>query len=124
MGTQPSRHGELARDARGGAWGTALLLLQVWGFFTAYSVSESTGSSKNFWGMFVQAVDPGRNASPSWRAEAWDLNPALCSCCWAAPREQGLVVLDSQSEVPKAALDSTGSFSGYADLTPLVLCNS
>lgn len=68
---------------------SALLFLwpQVWVFFfffTAYSVSESKRTDKNFWGTFVQ--DPGRKALPSWRAEeglsyrsGWDLKPALSS---------------------------------------------
>lgn len=66
---------------------SALLCLwpQVWVFFfTAYSVSESKRTDKNFWGTFVQ--DPGRKALPSWRAEeglsyrsGWDLKPALSS---------------------------------------------
>lgn len=147
MGTEPSRDGELARDARGGARGTALLLLQGWGLLQLTPFLKVPDQAQTSGECLFQAVDPGRNASPSWRAEGWDLNPALCCCCWAAPesegwfwesrttnsgfwmllgssQERGVVVLDSQCEVPKAALESTGSFPGSGDLTPLVLCTS
>lgn len=43
----------LSWDARGGARVQPFSSPRFGGFFTAYSVSESTGSRKNLWGMFV-----------------------------------------------------------------------
>lgn len=93
-------------------------------FFTAYSVSDSKRTGKNFWGTFVQGCRSWKESTAfleSWggsKLSQWmgfKTSPLLLvfpsRLVLGSPLKQGLVVFDSQSDVPNAVLDSAGSFS-------------
>ena len=92
------------------------------GFFTAHSVSESKRTGKNFWGALVRGCRPWKESITFLESEGGSkLSQRMgfkTSCLVSLSRlvlgsspKPRLVVLDSQSEVPNAALDSTTSFS-------------